>query len=91
MSLSIIPTCDICTKTKGESNRWFVAFRRVPVNGAGICRIAIFDWTTNLAKRNKAIHICGEGCISTFLSRDMENRTNEVKDKVKVTGDDNAE
>jgi hypothetical protein len=86
MSLLIVPACDICSKPKGATNRWFVAFRRMPVKGIGTCRTVIFDWTMKLAQRPKAIHICGEGCISTFLSRDMENRTTEDRTKVKIPG-----
>lgn len=89
MSLLIVPTCDICSKPKGATNRWFVAFRRMPVKGLGTCRTVIFDWSAKLAQSKRAIHICGEGCVSTFLSRDMENRTTETKDKVlKIAGEE---
>jgi hypothetical protein len=84
MSMPTVPTCDICSKPKGETNHWFVAFRKMTVKGLGTCRTVIFDWTTKLAQQKNAIHICGEGCVSIFLSRDMADRTteDEVKEKV---------
>ena len=78
MSLLTIPTCDICGKQKGQTNKWFVAFRGALLKGAGRCKFAVFEWTDRIAARKNAIHICGEGCLSTFISREMANRTDSV-------------
>lgn len=75
MSLQTIPTCDICTKQKGQTNSWFVVFRGVAMKGLGRSKFTVFEWTVRVAAKKKAIHICGEGCLSTFISRELNNRT----------------
>lgn len=75
MALSIVPTCDICFTQKKETNAWFVVFFRLPGKGLGRFRFIVYDWTMGLAKTKGAKHICGEGCLSTLQSRNLQHRT----------------
>lgn len=77
--LTIVPTCDICGKAKGITNNWFVAVHKVGTKDLGQSRFAIFDWTMKRAQAKNAKHICGEGCLATFISRDLANRTARPK------------
>jgi hypothetical protein len=83
--LKTVPVCDVCSKTKGITNRWFVVFRKTPVKGMGHSRFAVFDWSNSRAAKKNAKHICGEGCLSTFISQDLANRTAVVPPVEKET------
>ena len=61
-----------------KTNSWFVAFRGVAMKGLGRSKFAVFEWTVRVAAKKNAIHICGEGCLSTFISRELNNRTDSV-------------
>jgi hypothetical protein len=73
--LTLVPICDVCQKPKGATNNWFVAIAKQSVKGIGCSRFIVFDWTTKRAKLKNAKHICGEHCLSTYISRDLTHRT----------------
>jgi hypothetical protein len=77
--LMTVPACDVCQKHKTVTNNWFVVFRKSPVKGLGRSRFAVFDWSASRAAKKHAKHICGEGCLSTFISQDLANRTSTAR------------
>lgn len=63
--------CDRCPATKKEANHWFIAFRvnQVQDELVGISGgLTIVRWNEQLARHEKAIHLCGESCVQKTLS-----------------------
>jgi len=73
--LVTVPECDVCGKTKSLTNNWFVVIHKAAIKGLGCSRFVVFDWSLRRARQKNAKHICGEGCLSTLISRELANRT----------------
>ena len=71
-------TCDVCGKTKGEANHWWMLSHadcacdeedQVPQ------RFSIMPWSTDQSRNPEMRHLCGKGCAMQALERFMTPKT----------------
>lgn len=73
--------CDICGKEHTPTNGWYLV--RFSTKPAGL---VITVWNEKDAKRERK-HICGEGCLHTYLSRNLDSiKSIEQKEKNEEMG-----
>jgi hypothetical protein len=59
-----------CGVLKGASDRWWIMWTSID-DGLAILHVA--RWNEELAIREGALHVCGEGCAQKLQSQFMEN------------------
>lgn len=63
-------TCDVCGAVRQESNHWWIA---IPVVIASQCKshseLIFRSWDDVLSTERATIHLCGESCAATQLTR----------------------
>ncbi len=71
-------TCDICGKSKGEANHWWMAaVGSVPCfeeNGGGDLRdqrFTLMRWSRADSQNPDMYHLCGQGCAMQAMERFM--------------------
>lgn len=71
-------TCDVCGKTKGEANHWWMLSHadcacdeddQVPQ------RFSIMPWSMEQSRNPEMRHLCGKGCAMQALERFMTPRS----------------
>lgn len=71
-------TCDVCGKTKGEANHWWMLSHadcacdeedQVPQ------RFSITPWSADQSRNPEMRHLCGKGCAMQALERFMTPKT----------------
>jgi hypothetical protein len=71
-------TCDICGKTKGEANHWWMLSHaecacdeddQVPQ------RFSVMPWSAEQSRNPEMRHLCGKGCAMQALERFMTQKT----------------
>ncbi len=67
-------TCDICGKTKGEANHWWLAelatdTRTTDDNPAP--RFTLMRWHIAESRNPEIYHLCGQGCAMQATERFM--------------------
>ena len=74
-------TCDICGKSKGEANHWWMAaLGSVPCfedDGKGIRdqRFTLMRWSRSDSQNPDMYHLCGQGCALQAMERYMTEGT----------------
>jgi hypothetical protein len=65
-----------CGVLKGSSDRWWIMWSSFGGHGLPVMNLA--PWDGDLAVREGAMHVCGEGCAhklqSQFMGNVLENR-----------------
>ncbi len=67
-------TCDICGKTKGEANHWWlaaVAPSRAFSEDEQILRFTLMRWHVSESRSPEIYHLCGQGCAMQAAERFM--------------------
>ena len=67
-------TCDICGKTKGEANHWWmVALGAIPCFDADPrnTRFTLMPWNLLESRNPDMYHLCGQGCAMQAMERYM--------------------
>jgi hypothetical protein len=86
-------TCDICGKTKGEANHWWMLSHsecacdeedQVPQ------RFSVIPWSADQSRNPEMRHLCGKGCAMQALERFMTPKvaTAEIEPAAAAPGDD---
>lgn len=73
MSYSEVFNCDICGVMRGPSNHWILAWRDIAYG-----RIHFSPWDRQLAEDSAFIHLCGETCAATHLTRYISKTREEA-------------
>jgi hypothetical protein len=70
-------TCDICGKTKGEANHWWMLSHaecacdddyQLPQ------RFSVMPWSIGQSRNPEMRHLCGQGCAMQALERFMTQK-----------------
>jgi hypothetical protein len=70
-------TCDVCGKTKGEANHWWMLSHadcacdeedQVPQ------RFSVMPWSADQSRNPEMRHLCGKGCAMQALERFMTQK-----------------
>jgi hypothetical protein len=70
-------TCDVCGKTKGEANHWWMLSHadcacdeedQVPQ------RFSVTPWSAEQSRNPEMRHLCGKGCAMQALERFMTQK-----------------
>jgi hypothetical protein len=70
-------TCDVCGKTKGEANHWWMLSHadcacdevdQVPQ------RFSVMPWSAEQSRNPEMRHLCGKGCAMQALERFMTQK-----------------
>jgi hypothetical protein len=67
-------SCDICGKTKGESNHWWMASAGPPVcseEQESADRFTLLPWSAESCCSPDLHHLCGQSCAMQALARFM--------------------
>jgi hypothetical protein len=66
-------TCDICGKTKGEANHWWMAsLGPLPCfEDDRNLRFTLMRWNMNESRNPEIYHLCGQGCAMQAAERYM--------------------
>lgn len=71
-------TCDICGKTKGIANHWWM----VMLGDVACCeddqpqrRFTLLPWNPGESRNSEVFHLCGGGCANKALERFMTSGT----------------
>lgn len=67
-------TCDICGKTKGEANHWWMAsLGPLPCfeDDAVALRFTLMRWNAEESRNPAMYHLCGQGCAMLAAERYM--------------------
>jgi len=60
--------CDICRKQKAEVNHWWIGFMRCD----SVTSSVIQPWNDEIAEAIGAKHLCGQECVTKFVSEWMQ-------------------
>jgi hypothetical protein len=60
-----------CGRLKGDSERWWLMW--TSRNELGISILSLCDWNPEIADKESALHVCGEGCAEKLQSVFMGN------------------
>ena len=76
MSWDVSFTCDICGKTKGEANHWWMASLGTlnsfeDAGDARQLRFTLMRWTGAESRNPDIYHLCGQGCAMQAAERFM--------------------
>jgi hypothetical protein len=77
-------TCDICGKTKGEANHWWMAsLGTVPcfeeVGDMRNLRFTLMRWNPAESRNQDMYHLCGQGCAMQAAERYMTDGAVEAE------------
>jgi hypothetical protein len=67
-------TCDVCSKLKSETEDWWMALNECASSHAGGPSqpvLKLMPWDNLLGHSSECRHLCGAGCVHTFLDRWM--------------------
>ncbi len=67
-------TCDICGKTKGEANHWWMAsLGPLPCfeGDERTLRFTLMRWNMTECRNPEIYHLCGQGCAMQAAERYM--------------------
>ncbi len=67
-------TCDICGKTKGEANHWWLASltgNPAYPEDARALRFTLMRWHVAESRTPEVYHLCGQGCAMQAAERFM--------------------
>ena len=67
-------TCDICGKTKGEANHWWMASlgpRSAYAEDERALRFTLMRWHAAECRSADIYHLCGQGCAMQAAERFM--------------------
>ena len=67
-------TCDICGKTKGEANHWWLASLGQKADFAEeeeALRFTLMRWHSAESRNPDIYHLCGQGCAMQAAERFM--------------------
>jgi hypothetical protein len=67
-------TCDICGKTKGEANHWWMlsyADCACDEDDQVPQRFSVLPWSAGQSRNPEMRHLCGKGCAMQALDRFM--------------------
>ncbi len=67
-------TCDVCGKLRGETEAWWVAEIDCPSttdNTPSQPLLKLMPWDNLMGHSAGTKHLCGAGCVHTFLDRWM--------------------
>ena len=67
-------TCDICGKTKGEANHWWMASLGAPplvIEDDERLRFTLMRWHASESRSPDIYHLCGQGCAMQAAERFM--------------------
>jgi len=69
-----------CGLLKGASDRWWIMWTSVDEEQIPILHVA--PWDEEVALREGALHVCGEGCAqklqSQFMGNILDNKTRKI-------------
>jgi hypothetical protein len=71
-------TCDVCGKTKGEANHWWMlshADCACDEEDQVAQRFSIMPWSADQSRNPEMRHLCGKGCAMQALERFMTPKT----------------
>jgi hypothetical protein len=63
MSTFTTQKCDICNRTKTESNNWFLLDTSFPEE------FKLRRWNDDIATQSKYEHLCSESCVVKALNK----------------------
>jgi hypothetical protein len=81
-------TCDICGKTKGEANHWWMLSHadclcdeddQVPQ------RFSVMPWSASQSRNPEMRHLCGKGCAMQALERFMTQKDRFMAQKPAIS------
>ena len=68
-------SCDICGKSKGEANHWWMALlpplaeeKKLPLPAG---RFTLMRWSRSESQSEDMYHLCGQGCALQAMERFM--------------------
>lgn len=67
-------TCDVCDKLKSETEEWWLAIDECASSHASSPSQPVFKlmpWDVLLVHSSQSKHLCGAGCVHTFVDRWM--------------------
>jgi hypothetical protein len=70
-------TCDICGKTKGEANHWWMlsyADCACDEDDQVPQRFSVIPWSASQSRNPEMRHLCGKGCAMQALERFMTQK-----------------
>jgi len=73
-------TCDVCGKSRGEVNHWYLRIPSTVWREPGRPNPLAFvlaEWDDEIAREPGVGHLCGAGCAATALSRALGEKKDE--------------
>lgn len=71
-------TCDICGKSKGEANHWWMVavgdvpgFEKASAGDPQEQRFTLMRWSRADSQNTDMYHVCGQGCAMQAMERFM--------------------
>jgi hypothetical protein len=83
-------SCDICGKTKGESNHWWMATAGPPVcseEQESADRFTLLPWSAESCCSSELHHLCGQSCAMQALARFMTFGSLQIGETEKSVGE----
>jgi len=86
-------TCDVCGKTKGEANHWWMLSHadcacdeedQVPQ------RFSVMPWSADQSRNPEMRHLCGKGCAMQALERFMTQKIAAAETESELEPEDDA-
>lgn len=86
-------TCDICGKTKGEANHWWMLSHsecacdeedQLPQ------RFSVIPWSAGESRNPEMRHLCGKGCAMQALERFMTQKDRFMTQKAALADEESA-
>ncbi len=76
MGWDVTFSCDICGKSKGEANHWWMAMLVPPplengTTGSPEGRFTLMRWSRSGSQNESMYHLCGQGCALQAMERFM--------------------
>ncbi len=77
MVWDVMFSCDICGKTKGEANHWWLAMLapHPPETAESDARFTLLRWSRAESQGEAMYHLCGQGCAMQAMERFMTEGT----------------
>src|SRR6201990_2422176 len=82
-------TCDICGKTKGEANHWWMlsyADCACDEDDQVPQRFSVMPWNAGQARNPEMRHLCGKGCAMQALERFMTQKDRFMTQRPDISG-----
>lgn len=67
-------TCDVCGNRRAEQDSWWLAFHECVASSRNVPTqpiLKLMPWDNLLAHGADSKHLCGAGCVHTYLDRWM--------------------